>query len=111
MVGIYGLLLYFFTAFYNGYRVGYHKQGDVIYSGILALLILNVITYAHTSLLSGWFVPVRSFLTMTLGQSALIVLWGLVVGSICKRIFAPQKLLMVYGGETLADNLHRKMLA
>ena len=111
MVGIYGLLLYFFTAFYNGYRVGYHKQADVIFSCILALIIVNIITYAQTSLLSGWFASPQPILIMTAVQASMIILWGLVVGSLCKRIFAPQKLLMVYGGETLADNLHRKMLA
>ena len=110
VIVIYGLLLYFFTTFYGGYRIGYHKRVEVIYSGILALIIQNIITYAQTSLLTGWFAPPLPILIMTAVQAVMIVLWGIIAGSLCNKIFAPQELLMVYGGETLADNLHSKML-
>ena len=110
VVGIYGFLLYFFTAFYGGYRLGYHKRGDIVYSGVLALLILNILTYAQTSLLAGWFANAVPILVMTMAQGAAVVVWGLAVGKFYAKVFAPQELLMVYGGENLADNLHRKML-
>ena len=45
MIFIYGVLLIFFMQTYGGFKVGFLKRGNLIYSQILAVLFTNVITY------------------------------------------------------------------
>ena len=55
VITVYGVLLYVFTRIYGGYRIGYFKRGDVIFSGFLSLAFVNVITYLQISLIGRQF--------------------------------------------------------
>ena len=110
VITIYSLLLYFFSRFYGKYQIGQKKKGDVIYSGILALIFCNAYAYTQTSLLYGWIAPPIPIIIMTLVQSLFIVAWGIFGGMFFAKVFSPKELLMVYGGENLADSLRQKMM-
>ncbi|MFR3482204.1 MAG: sugar transferase, partial [Clostridia bacterium] len=63
VIAIYLVLLVLFQRIYNGYKVGYLKRSDVIYSQTLSVLITNVITYFQVSLIGRGLVnPVPFFL-------------------------------------------------
>ena len=111
VIAVYGLLMFFFGRFYGMYRIGLLKYGDVIYSGILALLFCNAIAYTQTSLLYGWIAPALPIAVMTIVQTLVIILWGILAGRFFSRAFSPRELLMVYGGENLAGSLQQKMLS
>ena len=42
---IYAILIAFFLQVYSGYKFGYLKLGDVIFSQVLSIVITNLITY------------------------------------------------------------------
>ena len=109
MAGVYGFLLLFFNLFYGGYRIGYYKRGDVAYSGILALILCNVITYLQASLIAREIVSLKTILLMTLIQGVILVIWAMVAHAVYIKVFPPRKLLMVYGGGKLAASLLEKM--
>lgn len=110
VIAIYCGLLYIITRLYGGYRVGFLKNSDVLYSSILSLLMVNFITYLQISLIGRKFMLPSPFLWMTLGQVVCIVLWFFFANWMYKQLFPPRKLLVVYGSEQV-DSLISKMQA
>jgi len=106
---VYALLVFFFINLYGGFRIGYHKWGALLYSGLLALTIANTVTYFQVSLLIRALSDVRPILVMTVTQAAFFLLWSYIAHKIYVGIFAPRALLMIYGGEKLAGSLYMKM--
>ena len=75
MLGIYLLLLFFFTNTYGGMKIGYLKPMDIFLSQMFSLLIVNIITYFQISLMNNWLVPVDGFLAAMLLQLLIAALW------------------------------------
>jgi len=95
IVIIYAIILYICTSFYGGYRIGHHKTSSVIYSGIFALIITNVITYFQTSLINIGLLDVRPIAAMTGIQIGLIIILAFLAGRLHTRLYTSAKLLMV----------------
>ena len=55
MVALYGLLLLFFNQMYGGLKVGFLRRGNLIYSQILSVTFVNIITYLQIALLDKKF--------------------------------------------------------
>ncbi len=55
MVALYCLLLYIFTKIYNGYKVGFLKLSEIIYSQVISMMFVNCITYIQISLIGRAF--------------------------------------------------------
>lgn len=108
VIAIYALLLYIFTRVYGGYRIGYLKRGEVIYSAILSTLLVNALTYLQVSLIGRHFMKVLPLLFMTAADIVLIILWAFGAEKIYKRLFPPHQMLLVYGGDS-AQSLVYKM--
>ena len=51
ILAIYGVLLFFFSNMYGGMRIGYLKNAEIIFSQILALGIVDIVTYFQISLM------------------------------------------------------------
>jgi len=109
VVAVYAVIIFFFIKLYGGFRVGYHKWGSVLYSGILSLLITNSITYLQASLLTRAMLDVRPMLLMSLVQGLFIMGWSLGAHTAYTRLFAPREILMVYGGKKSANSLYHKI--
>ena len=52
VIGIYGLILFLLTNLYGGFKIGYLRLMDVLYSQILSLLCANVVAYIQIVLIS-----------------------------------------------------------
>jgi exopolysaccharide biosynthesis polyprenyl glycosylphosphotransferase len=111
MIAVYGTMLFFFTNFYGGYRIGYYKRIDTCYSCALAIMICNAITYLQICLVGRELMSAWPLLVMTLFQTALIWLWATAAHTWYMKLFPPCKTLMVYGMEGPASSLMRKMLS
>lgn len=109
LICVYGLVLLCFSTIYGAYRVGYYKRGDVIFSGILATIITNAITYLQTCLVARGLINLFPFVAMTVVDFLLIWLWANVSFKIYKKIYPPRDMLMVYGREDSAQDLVQKM--
>ncbi len=108
VIAIYLVLLVLFQRIYNGYRIGYLKRSDVIYSQTLSVLITNVITYFQVSLIGRGLVTPVPFILMTLVDILLIILWTYGANAIYSKLYPPHKMIIVYGSD-LADSLSFKM--
>ena len=110
VVAVYAILLFLFTNFYGGYRIGYYRTGDMIFSGLWGLLFTNGITYLQTCLVGRRLMPSRPILIMTLIQGGIVVLWTVVANKGYGSIFPPRRMLLVYGENQFAKSLIHKML-
>ena len=107
MLGIYLLLLFFFTNTYGGMKIGYLKPMDVFLSQMFSLLIVNIITYFQISLMNNWLVPVDGFLAAMLLQLLIAALWSFFCNALYQRVFPPRKMLLVHGEREIDDILHK----
>ena len=50
-IAIYLILIFFFSSMYGGMRIGYLKNGEVIFSQVFATLLADVVTYGQISIM------------------------------------------------------------
>lgn len=97
MAALYGVLLMFFLRMYGGFKISYLKKGNLIYSQILSVVIVNVITYLQIALLDKKFQNPVVFLAMTAADIVVIVIWAYVFQYVYSRLFPKKRMLFVYG--------------
>ena len=54
VIAQYALMLYFFYRIYGGFKVGYLRVFEVLYSQVLSVLCVNAITYLQLALIGRW---------------------------------------------------------
>lgn len=97
MVLIYGILLAFFLHTYGGFKIGYLKNGNLIYSQIISVLFANVLTYLQIAVIDRRFVNPVYLLPMTVAEIFFIVLWTLLFQMIYLGLFPPKKMIFIEG--------------
>lgn len=97
MVLLYGVLLVFFMHTYGGFKVGYLRKGNLIYSQVLSVFFVNVFTYFQIAVIDKRFVNPSYMLLMTLADVIYILVWTLVFQLVYKNIFPPRRMLFVEG--------------
>ncbi|OUQ20083.1 exopolysaccharide biosynthesis polyprenyl glycosylphosphotransferase [Lachnoclostridium sp. An14] len=97
MICLYGVLLIFFMKLYGGYKVGYLKNGNLIYSQILSVCFTNTFTYFQIAVLDKRFYSPAVLLLMTLVEAFIIVVWTLVFQRLYRWMYPPRRMLLITG--------------
>lgn len=97
MIFLYGVLLIVFMSIYGGFKVGYLKKGNLIYSQILAVLFTNIFTYFQIAVLDKHFLSPVQLIRMTALDILVIVAWTLVYQWVYEKMFPPRKMLLISG--------------
>ena len=97
MVAVYVILLLFFEQTYGGFKVGFYKKWNVIYSQILSLFIVNLITYFQIALIDKKFHSVTIIGGIFAVQAVVAVIWAFGFQFIYSRMFPQRRMLLVYG--------------
>lgn len=97
MVLIYGILLAFFLHTYGGFKIGYLKNGNLIYSQIISVLFANVLTYLQIAVIDRRFVNPVYLLPMTVAEIFFIVLWTLLFQMVYLGLFPPKRMIFIEG--------------
>lgn len=93
---IYAAFLFLLERMYGGMRLGYLRNGEIIFSQIFATLFANVLIYIELSVMAFQaFVP-KMFIVMTLEQALVIFLYTEFANGIYLRIFPARKLLLIH---------------
>ncbi len=82
---------------YGGFRLGYLDKGNVIYSQILSLLIVNILTYLQIALLSYGFPAISPFIVLMVCDVVAVFVWTNFYDIIYRSLFPPSKLIMIFG--------------
>ena len=97
MIFIYAILLIFFMNTYGGFKVGFLKKGNLIYSQILAVLFTNIVTYFQITVQDKRFTtPVPLGVNIALSVVAILV-WTSIFQWIYGLIFPPRRMLLISG--------------
>ncbi len=103
MIGMYVLLMYFFTRTFGGYRIGYLRITDICLSQILSIFCANVVGYLQVCLIANDYMPVSPMLALT-GLELLIILPGVyLVRFVYTRLYPPRKMIVIYGQHSPKD--------
>ena len=96
------LAVYFFWVFwlprvYGGWKVGYLRVFNIIYSQGLGLLLADGLMYVLIVLLTKHFVNPLPLLGMYVGQFACTIPWGIITNRLYLTAYPPLRFLLVYG--------------
>ncbi|MCR5701864.1 MAG: exopolysaccharide biosynthesis polyprenyl glycosylphosphotransferase [Lachnospiraceae bacterium] len=95
VIGMYGLILFLLTNLYGGFKIGYLRLMDVLYSQILSLVSANVVAYVQVVLISRKYLSSAPIVKMTFVQLICILLWVLICKIIYAALYPPRQMLLV----------------
>ena len=97
IVAVYGIFLIVFSMIYGGFRIGYLRIFNIIFSQTLVSGCANVIMYLQITLLTKRFRNPVPLLVMTLAELAFISVWSVICYRIYMKLYPPKKLILIYG--------------
>lgn len=97
MVGLYGILVYFFSSMYGALRIGQLRRMEVVLSQFLATFLANFVMYIVICLLAFGLVNPGYLLLMQLIDCVIATVWTVFATLFYNRIFQPWKILLIYG--------------
>lgn len=95
VIGIYGLILFLLINLYGGFKIGYLRLMDVLYSQILSLLCANIVAYVQIVLINRHYLNAMPLVKMTVFQIIVILLWVLICKVIYAALYPPRQMLLV----------------
>lgn len=107
MTAVYGLLLLFFSRMYGGLRIGYLERGNVLYSQVLSVTLVNGFTYLQTALLAKRFLYIGPFVFVLVMQVIVIGIWTFGANLLFQRLFPPRQMLLIYGNRPSLTLMHK----
>ncbi len=100
VIGMYALIIFLITKLFGGYRVGFLRIMDVLYSQILSLICANAVAYLEICIICRDYINPIHILEMTGGEAMVIVAWVFGCRLIYTKCYPPRNLLLVYGYKT-----------
>ncbi len=103
LIGIYCLLTALFFKAYGGFKVGYLKKTDMLYSQLISMACVNFVAYFMISLIGRDFMRAMPIFLMTFADFGFISIWTVVSGWFYFLIYPPRKLIIIYGSHQAAS--------
>ena len=102
LIGVYGIIVWLFFRVYGGFKLGYLKKTDMLYSQIISMVCINFVAYFLISLIGRDFMPPMPIVLLTLADFGFISVWTLVSSWMYFMIYPPRKLIILYGSHQAA---------
>lgn len=103
VIGMYALVLFFFTRTFGGYRIGYLRITDIWLSQVLAILFANVIEYFQICMVANDYMSVAPLLLLTVAELAVVMPTVFLVRYCYVRLYPPRKMIVIYGERSPED--------
>ena len=109
VIGQYALMIFLFYRIYGGFKVGYLRVFEVLYSQILSVICVNMITYLQLSLIGRWkfSTHILPLVYMTGIDLVIVILWVILMRMIYVKIYPPRDMLLIYGEHNPKDLIHK----
>lgn len=111
MLAVYSILLLFFSKMYGGLKIGYLERGNILYSQILSVILVDIVTYLQIALLAKRFLNPFPFFLMFAAQAMAISIWTFLANFLFQKLFPPRQMLLIYGNRpslSLMDKMNRR---
>lgn len=103
MILIYAVLVLLFSKAFGGLKIGYLKRSDMLYSQMLSIFCVNLLTYFQVSVVNRDFSAVLPLVVLTVGDMVVLLLWILLTNKLYFHIYPPRKLVVIYGDRNAAE--------
>lgn len=107
LAAVYALILYIFSSIYGSLRLGYLKNGELIYTHTLATTCANAVSYIPIVLLVKHFRSPMPLVWLTVGQFVIIAGWGYVANTLYRKVYPPRRVIMVYGDRPMRELMEK----
>lgn len=99
VIVLYALVLILFMKVLGGFRVGYLRNLDVLYSQILSVCAANAVEYLQLALIAKWkFLQFATpMMLLALLQIVVGIVWIVAMRTIYARLYPPHEMLLIYG--------------
>lgn len=107
MVGLYGILVYFFSTMYGALRIGQLRRMEVVLSQFLATFLANLVMYIVICLLAFGLVNPGYLLLMQCIDCLIAVIWTIFATFFYNRLFQPWRILLIYGDRPATELVNK----
>lgn len=99
IIGLYAVMVFLFYKLYGGFKVGYLRHVEVLYSQIFSTICVNAVTYLQLCLIGHWRFGLFAtpILVMTVVDIVVAVLWGFFTQWAYLKIYPPREMVLIYG--------------
>jgi len=94
---LYVFLLVFFMSTYGGFKIGYLKNVNLIYSQIISIIFSNIFVYFQIAVIDKRFVSPAYIILMTFADIMFVLIWTLLFQMVYKNMFPPRRMLFIAG--------------
>lgn len=110
IVAQYALMVFCSNKIYGGFKVGYLRLFEIIFSQVLSVLCVNAITYLQLCLIGRWefLSNLPPILLMTLVDLLVVFIWVYATHKLMIWLYPAKRMVMVYG-EYGPDGLAKKI--
>ena len=108
---VYGLIIFLLLRIYGGFRIGYLKAVNLIYSHILSIVCANVIIYIQEILIIKRMPSPAPLIFLTVLESVLVVIWSMASTRIYRKLYPSKRVVLIYGNRPvsmLKQKLHTR---
>lgn len=103
LIAVYGIITAIFFKAYGGFKLGYLKKTDMLYSQLISMVCVNTLAYFLISLIGRHFMELSPVLAMTGIDFIVLSVWTVATGKIYFLIYPPRRLIILYGSHQAAS--------
>lgn len=103
MILIYTILVLLFSKAFGGLKIGYLKRSDMLYSQMLSIFCVNILTYLQVSVVNRDFSAVMPLVFLTAADLIVLLLWIVLTNKLYFHIYPPRRLVVIYGDRNAAE--------
>ncbi|WP_278943363.1 exopolysaccharide biosynthesis polyprenyl glycosylphosphotransferase [Anaerotruncus colihominis] len=108
LCAIYIAILYIFNRIYGGYRIGFYRVTEIIYSQLLSLGFVNAVTYFQISLIARRMVNAIPIIFLLIVQALLATVWALATNKLYFWLYPPRRMILIHTG-SYSESIFWKM--
>ncbi len=97
VIGLYALIIFFFTKVLGGYNIGYMRMADVALSHVLAIFLSGIVAYLEVCMIGRDYMNLKPILGMMAAELLFIIPWVYIVRKLYGRLYPPRQMLVIYG--------------
>ena len=97
VVGLYVLVIFFFTKVFGGYNIGYMRMTDIALSHILSILLSGIVGYLELCLICRDYVEPAPMLGVMAVETVFILPWIYIIRKLYAKLYPPRQMLVIYG--------------
>lgn len=97
VIGMYVLLMFFFTHIFGGYKIGYLRITDICLSNVLAIVCVNIVEYFQLCMITNDYLPIEPLIGLAVVEVIIIIPYVYIIRWIYVHMYPPRKMIVVYG--------------